>query len=159
MQRPFRYDYTDIRPASFGKRLFAMLYDALILVAIWLCVAILATALNQGGVTSPLGRAALQSTQFCLSFLFFGYFWTRNGQTLGMQAWRLRAQTLDGQRITWMQALIRFMGAIISWLPLGLGYLWMLFSDERLTWHDRWSESCIVQLPPTALKGGKRKSS
>lgn len=157
MQRPFRYDYTDIRPASLGKRLLAMLYDGLILVAIWLCVAIVATVLNQGGVTSPLGRATLQSAQFCLSFLFFGYFWTRNGQTLGMQAWRLRVQTLDGQRLTWVQALIRFLGAIIAWLPLGLGYLWMLFSDERLTWHDRWSESCIVQLPQDALKRSTAK--
>lgn len=150
MQRPFRHEYTEIRPASLGKRLLAILYDSLILLAIWLAVAIVATALNQGGVTSPLGRAAEQSAVFCFSFLFFGYFWTHNGQTLGMQAWRLRVQTLDGQRLSWTQALIRFLGAIISWVPLGLGYLWMLFSDERLTWHDRWSDSCIVTLPPSS---------
>lgn len=89
MQRPFRHEYTEIRPASLGKRLLAILYDSLILLAIWLAVAIVATALNQGGVTSPLGRAAEQSAVFCFSFLFYGYFWTHNGQTLGMQAWRL----------------------------------------------------------------------
>ncbi|MBV1790547.1 RDD family protein [Marinobacterium sp. D7] len=147
MRRPFREDIPDIRPASFGKRLLAMLYDFLILVSIWLGVAIIATAINQGAVDSPMGRAAMQSAQFCFSFLFFGYFWTRNGQTLGMQAWRLRVQTFDGQRLSWTQALIRFLCAIISWIPLGLGYFWMLVSDERLTWHDRWSESCVVSLP------------
>ncbi|GGC06158.1 RDD family protein [Marinobacterium zhoushanense] len=150
MRRPFREEISDIRPASFGKRLLAMLYDFLILVSIWLGVAIIATAINQGAVDSAMGRAAMQSAQFCFSFLFFAYFWTRNGQTLGMQAWRLRVQTFDGQRLNWTQALIRFLCAIISWLPLGLGYFWMLFSDERLTWHDRWSESCVVSLPKKA---------
>ncbi|MBR9883230.1 MAG: RDD family protein [Oceanospirillales bacterium] len=154
MHRPFRDETTDIRPASFAKRLLAMVYDLLILVAIWLGVAIIATAINQGGVVSPLGRAAMQSAQFCFSFLFFGYFWTRSGQTLGMQAWRIRVQTFDGNRLSWTQALIRFLCAIISWIPLGLGYLWMLFSDEKLTWHDRWSESCVVSLPKKAK--GKR---
>merc|ERR1712000_392132 len=115
MQRPFRDTPPDLKPATLGKRLLAMVYDGLILVSIWIGVAIISTAINQGGVTSPMGRAAMQSAQFCFSFLFFGYFWTRNGQTLGMQAWRLRAQTFDGQRMSWTQALIRFLGAIVSW--------------------------------------------
>lgn len=152
MQRPFREEFSDIRPASFGKRLMSMIYDGLILVAIWLGVALVGTLINQGGVISPFGRAAMQSASFCCSFLFFGYFWTKNGQTLGMQAWRLRVQTFDGQRISWTQALIRFLCAIVSWIPAGLGFLWMLFGDERLTWHDRWSETSVVSLPKREKK-------
>lgn len=147
MQRPFRDEYTDVRPASFFRRLMAMIYDGLLVIAICLGVAIVATAINRGGVMSPLGRALEQSAMFCANYLFFAYFWTKIGQTLGMQAWRLRVQTFDGQRLNWTQSLIRFLGAIISWAPLGLGYLWILFTDERLAWHDRWSQSSVVALP------------
>lgn len=64
-----------------------------------------------------------------------------------MLAWRLRVQTLAGGRLSWGQALVRFMLAIPSLGLFGIGFLWMLLTDERLSLHDRWSGSCVVQLP------------
>lgn len=146
VQRSFRTDYPETRPASLIKRLMAMLYDFMLVLAIWVVTGFVAVALNDGeAVEGPLFNTAL----FCITFLFFGFFWTRLGQTLGMQAWRLRVQTLDGYRLSWSRALMRFMLAIISLIPLGLGYIWILFSDEKLAWHDKLSETCIVQLPKT----------
>lgn len=152
MHRPFREEFADVRPASLIKRLLAMIYDALLVIAIWMLVGGIAVALNQGEAVSPENntRAAValfNSTLFCVTFLFFGYFWTRNGQTLGMLAWRLRVQTLDGGRLSWSRALVRFLCAIPSIGLCGIGLFWMLLTDERLSWHDRWSDSCIVQLP------------
>lgn len=144
MQRPFSTEIHDIRPASLGKRLLAMLYDLMLIMAIWMTAGFVGVGLNDGeAVEGPLFKTAL----FLVTFLFFGFFWTRNGQTLGMQAWRLRVQTLDGYRLSWSRSLARFMLSIFSWIPLGLGYLWILFSDERLAWHDKLTESCVVQLP------------
>lgn len=144
MNRAFATEITDTRPASLVKRLLAMLYDLMLILAVWMVTGFAAVGLNNGeAVEGPLFNASI----FCITFLFFGFFWTRNGQTLGMQAWRLRVQTLDGYRLSWNRSLLRFMLSIVSWIPLGLGYLWILFSDERLAWHDKWSESCIVQLP------------
>ncbi|KDE40551.1 MAG: RDD family protein [Nitrincola lacisaponensis] len=149
MKRPFRTDISDIRPASLVKRLLAMLYDFMLIVAIWMMTGFAAVGLNDGeAVEGPLFNASL----FCITFLFFGFFWTRNGQTLGMQAWRIRVQTLDGYRLSWSRALLRFLLSILSWIPLGLGYLWILFNNERLAWHDTLSESCVVQLPKTKKK-------
>ena len=144
MKRTFRDEYPDTRPASLTKRLVAMLYDFMLMVAIWMITGFIAVAINDGeAVDGPLFNTAL----FLITFSFYGFFWTRNGQTLGMQAWRIRVQTLDGYRLSWSRALLRFMLSILSWIPLGLGYLWILFSDEKLAWHDKWSETCIVQLP------------
>lgn len=144
MKRAFRDDYPDTRPASLGKRVLAMFYDFMLIVAIWMITGFAAVALNDGeAVEGPLFKTAL----FIITFLFFGFFWTRNGQTLGMQAWRIRVQTLDGYRLSWSRSLLRFMLSILSWIPLGLGYIWVLFSDEKLAWHDKFSESCVVQLP------------
>lgn len=66
----------------------------------------------------------------------YGGFWVRGGQTLGLRSWRLR---LDGGPITWMHAFKHFAGAILSWPPLGLGFLWPIFDREKLAWHDRLS--------------------
>lgn len=80
-------------------------------------------------------------------FIFFAWFWHKSGQTLGMQAWRLRLDTLDGGRISYPQALLRFVGAWVSALCFGLGYLWVLFDPDHCSWHDRISRSRLVQLP------------
>ena len=44
-------------------------------------------------------------------------------------------------------ATLRFFAAILSWLPLGLGFFWQLWDADRLTWHDRLSRTRIVHYP------------
>ena len=44
-------------------------------------------------------------------------------------------------------ALLRFLIAIISWLCGGLGFWWILWDKQKRSWHDRYSESLVVQLP------------
>ncbi|WP_409523425.1 RDD family protein [Nitrincola sp. MINF-07-Sa-05] len=148
MSRPYN-DEIRTSPAGLVRRLLAMFYDLLLIISIWMLIGFIAVAINDGqAVEGPIMKATLFST----TFLFFGFFWTRNGQTLGMQAWRLRVQTMDGRRLSWWQALLRYMLAIPSLLVFGLGYFWMLFGDERLTWHDRLSDTCVVLLPKRERK-------
>ncbi len=78
---------------------------------------------------------------------FFCWFWRRNGQTLGMQAWRLHVEDMQGQRITLKQCLQRIAGAFVSAACLGAGYWWLWFDKDNLTWHDRWSKTRIVVHP------------
>ncbi len=61
-------------------------------------------------------------------------------------------QNRDGSAISLLQALLRFMIAIASWLCLGLGFLWMLWDKDKRTWHDRYSESQVVRLPKNTHK-------
>jgi len=76
-----------------------------------------------------------------VSFLFYGWFWTKSGQTLGLVAWKLQVADEDGRNINWQQALVRFIVAIFSWGIFGLGILWILVNKDRLTWHDIASNS------------------
>ena len=78
---------------------------------------------------------------------FFCWFWRKNGQTLGMQAWRLHIEGLQGQRVSLKQCLQRIAGAFISAACLGIGYWWAWIDKDNLTWHDRWSQSRIVVHP------------
>jgi uncharacterized RDD family membrane protein YckC len=133
-------------PCSLLRRLGAILYDALLLLAVQFIATIPVLLINRG---HPVAAAdpVFQGYLLLVSFLFFGWFWTHGGQTLGMRAWRIRLQTKNGDSISWTQALLRFLAAIVSWLVLGLGFLWSLFDKERQTWHDRFSESVLVVLP------------
>ena len=78
---------------------------------------------------------------------FFGVFWTRRGQTLGMTAWRLKIERADGAALTWRDVLTRLGGACVSLGALGLGYFWIWIDRERLAWHDRWSDTRVIVLP------------
>lgn len=124
-----------------------MCYDSVLLAGI-LFVAATPVVVITGGNTSadPVSRLAFQLYLLGVIFLFFGWFWTHGGQTLGMRAWRLRAVRADGTPMDWAHAAKRFGFAIVSLAAFGIGFLWMLADGERLTWHDRLSNTRIVRL-------------
>lgn len=140
-----QFNQSSIEQASLPRRLAALVYDGMILTAVLFGVGAAGVALNHGeAVSGPLFESAL----FIAVFLFNAYFWTRSGQTLGMMAWRLRVQTVEGYSLSWMHSLKRFLVAIISLALGGMGYWWMLLNDEKLTWHDMASNTRVVRLPP-----------
>ncbi len=127
--------------APLRYRFAAMIYDALAIVAIWVATIV---ALVTATGDAVLG-AWVQSLLFVELYAFLAFFWCRRGQTLGMLAWRLRLHSDDG--FTPGQALRRFVGAAASFATLGLGFFWMWFDRDRMTWPDRLSGSVVVRYP------------
>jgi len=124
------------------RRLAAASYDALVVAALWFIATAIAMPLSRGAITPdhPLAELIYRSYILTVGFLFFGGFWVRNGQTLGMLAWRVKVvQAGSRARITWTQALIRYLVAYVSWIPAGLGFWWSLWDKDGKTWHDRLS--------------------
>jgi len=132
------------------RRLMIILYDALLLFAVLFFASAIGVMLHRGEAVE--NSLAFNVYLLGVAFLYYGWFWTESGQTLGMKSWRVRLQQRDGSNITWQQAGIRFAAAILSWLPLGLGFLWMLWDKEGLTWHDRLSDTRLVRLPKPEKK-------
>ncbi|WP_254275826.1 RDD family protein [Halomonas sp. 3H] len=154
MQRRFG-NLDDVWPAGLARRLGAMLYDSFLIAAIWILVAglhltigrqLLGISAEQVGA-GPLWGLSLQLLLLGAAFAFLAFSWTRGGMTLGMQAWRLRVQTLDGRSITPVQALVRFLVGLLSLAAFGLGYLWILVDRERRSWGDIVSATRVVVLP------------
>ncbi|MDC8802095.1 RDD family protein [Halomonas pacifica] len=144
MQRRRFSDLDRTWPAGLGRRLGAMLYDTLVVIALWMVLGFVAVALNGGEANeTPLFHSVL----LVATFAFFAFSWMRGGMTLGMQAWRLRIQTPEGSRISLTQALLRFFVGLASWVALGLGYWWVLFDGEKRSWSDIASGSRVVVLP------------
>jgi len=135
----------DYPAAGLVRRLLAMFYDTLLLLSALLIATALVMMMTRGTLSyhNPFFRTFL----FAICYLFHTWFWLHGGQTLGMKTWRLRVQRRDGGPISPWQALARFMAAIPSLAPGGAGMLWMLVDRDRMTWHDRFSETVIVRLP------------
>lgn len=131
-----------------GRRLLAILYDSIVVLAI-LFIATLPVVLLTGGALeeSLLYRTALRVYELLVAFAFFGGFWRSGGQTIGMRAWRIRVVRDDGGRLRWRDSALRYLVAIVSWALLGLGFAWSLFDRERRTWHDMASHTRLIRDP------------
>lgn len=144
------------------RRIAAMIYDALLVFGVLFTATIPAIVIGQQRMVdnnevlyelSPAVGGWIFQLYLLLIFVgFFCWFWIKNGQTLGMQAWRLQVENTSGGRISLRQCLLRLLGASVSLACVGAGFWWAWIDKDGLTWHDRWSKSRIVLLP-------KKKSS
>jgi uncharacterized RDD family membrane protein YckC len=132
-------------PARLPRRLAALAYDTLLLAAILFAFTFLIVA-SRGGAPIPPGSLWFEGGLIGVAALFYGWFWTHGGQTLGMRAWRIRVTTVDGGALDWRRALLRFCAAWLAALPAGLGYWWGLFDPERRCWHDTLSGTRVVRV-------------
>jgi uncharacterized RDD family membrane protein YckC len=44
------------------------------------------------------------------------------------------------------QAGLRYVGKIISGIPCGLGYFWMLWDDQKQCWHDKIASTKVIKV-------------
>jgi uncharacterized RDD family membrane protein YckC len=135
------------QPANLTRRLGGLLYDFLIITALWLFAGFARLPFVEADAMTDSAGPGFQSFLFIMTFGFFAFFWLRTGQTLGMQAWRIRVQNNDGTAMSPTQALMRFLSATVSLLCAGLGFLWMLVSKNKTTWHDQFSDTVVVYVP------------
>lgn len=131
-------------PAGLLRRLAALLYDIVVLVAVLFAATVVLLPLNDGEAFRP-NHGLYSAYLLMVSFAFFGWFWTHGGQTLGMRAWKIRLCTTAGNSISWGQASIRFVCGLISFGLVGLGFLWILFDSQGRSWHDFASGSRVVR--------------
>ena len=151
------------------RRLCALLYDLLIVVAIVMVVGLLCQ-LATGGRLIGTGRAIViplwyQILQALVVSAYFVSAWLRGGQTLGMRSWRIRITRDDGGALTLQQALIRLLVAaaplvLLMLAPIvglraalwTLGLAWAawfavaLFDPRRRALHDLAAASEIRRL-------------
>lgn len=142
--------------AALWRRLAAMLYDSIIIIAIWIVVGFVVLSAfgidqaqvvqNEQVVMDPLYRFTLFASMLLSAYLFFAWFWTHSGQTLGMQAWKIRVQNKDASAISYKQSLIRCVLAPLSFMLLGAGYFYLFFNPEKQTLHDRISQSMVTKI-------------
>ncbi len=140
--------------SGFLRRLAAMLYDSMLVLALLFLATVPFIAIRGGEPVEIGDNLAYRVVLVAVIFAFFVGFWSYSGRTLGMQSWGLQLETMEGQVPSVTTASLRFVAALISLLPLGLGFLWQLIDKERLTWHDRISGTRLVYYPREKKKKG-----
>jgi uncharacterized RDD family membrane protein YckC len=134
----------DDRPCGLGRRLGALVYDGVVLVALWMLAAIVVVLPAGGSIDS--GNPLFQLYLLAVAFGYFQLCWSRLGQTLGMRTWRIRLDCGD-RRLTFARGLARFGGGLASIATLGLGFAWALGRADRRAWPDLFSGTRLVVRP------------
>ena len=129
------------------RRLAALVYDALLLFSLLFAATVPVLILNGGQAIGP-NHPVFSAYLLAVSYVYFGWCWTRGGQTLGMRAWKLRVCTREGGRLGWRRSLGRFAAALVSVGAAGAGLLWVAFDRDRMSLHDRLSGTALEMVSP-----------
>ena len=148
--------------AGFGSRLIAYAIDLVISVAgisiFWWLINVTLEMLKVRDVIEilgwgdPLAFISNRNEEFVLrGFVFiFGigfyhvFFLTLANRTIGKSVMGLQVVPLKGGRIGIGRATLRYLGYIVSTIPLFFGFVWILFSRKRQGWHDKIARTCVV---------------
>ncbi len=137
--------------ATLLRRLSSLVYESLIVLALLLLggLAFLLLLHFAVGRDASAGWPLWLFRGWILLVLgvYFGWFWTRGGQTLPMRTWRLRLVGTDGTPVSRRQALLRFLLAWPSILAAGAGLAWALVDRDRQFLHDRLAGTRVVHIP------------
>lgn len=138
-------------PASFLRRLAAILYDSFVVCSFVLLITIIAFIVNKG-------RSFLPYQEIFISYLivgtgfFLAWFWQKSGQTLGMLAWKIKVVDTYHNNISWKRALLRYYLAFIGLTMGGVSLLWCLLDKDQQSLHDRLAGTKVVRLLPHKAK-------
>jgi uncharacterized RDD family membrane protein YckC len=155
-----------------------MVYDALLVIGVLMVATVPFLPFLNGRVLVPREVGALSYGywlwEIVVVVLFFGYFWTRRGQTIGMLAWRLRIERNDGALLNWRDAVARLamlfalslpvlvgywwlwrhwpanaktIANYVALLPLAITYVWICIDRDKAALHDRWTHTRVIVLP------------
>lgn len=146
---------------SLLRRLTAIVYDSLLviaLVAVVNGVALAVVVRLTEGQEEVLGPHLVQALTILSIYGFFIVFWLKQGQTLGMQAWRIKLVGFDGQPPRFSATVVRCLAATLSAACLGAGYLWCLVDRNKRCWHDYLSKTELALLPRESRDSDKETS-
>lgn len=130
---------------GFWRRIICLLYEFLILLAI-IFIASFIFHLVFRDTSASYFKPLYQLYLLFVMGYYFIWFWTHGGQTLAMQAWKIRIVTSEGQMLSNRKAIIRYLLAVTGTLFLGAGFLWALIDREHLYLHDRLAGTRLIKI-------------
>ncbi len=134
----------EIHLAPISQRIVGGLIDAAVL-AVSAAVFALIFWRAGGHVSShPLTLLVMGFVVIFMVMMYFGAFTAIIAATPGLLWMGIEVRSLAGGPPTVGQAVWRAFGCLVSASALLLGYAWALFDSERLTWHDRMSDTYLA---------------
>jgi uncharacterized RDD family membrane protein YckC len=88
-----------------------------------------------------------------LSAAYFVVFHGMDGRTIGKWLLGLRVVGPRQRTVTFRQAFVRWLAAV-GFAPIGLGFLWVLWSREKRAWHDILARTWVIRERPREQTSG-----
>ena len=98
-----------------------------------------------GGCSIPTGQTIGSALGLVIDLAYVVYFWTTSGATPGKMAMGLRVVSTDGSPLTVGKAVIRFVGYIVSFAVLLIGFIWIAFDANKQGWHDKIAGTYVIK--------------
>jgi uncharacterized RDD family membrane protein YckC len=143
-------DYNELegRVAGFISRLVAFSIDAVVIVIL---LGLLSWVVAQVEVLFetflPRNLDLVKTFVFVIPVIIGFYFvglWALAGATIGKWLLGLRVVRADGYPPTIGRSAIRFIGYGLSAIVFFLGYIWVLFDEDRRAWHDDLAGTWVI---------------
>jgi uncharacterized RDD family membrane protein YckC len=140
--------------AGFWSRFGAALVDGILIgIVVSIVAAILGieqftdTSDQTGADFSFRVTPAYQLLNLLLALPYYAYLEGISGQTLGKRLLGIRVVGADNVQpgVGIGRGIGRYFARILSAIPCGLGYFWMLWDDEKQTWHDKLAGTKVVK--------------
>jgi len=79
-----------------------------------------------------------------IGMAYFTHFHGSIGQTPGKMLLKLKVVRITGKNMTYGIAWVRWVGYILSRIPLCLGFIWIAFDCRKQGWHDKLAGTVVV---------------
>ena len=136
--------------AGFWVRFLAILIDGILLGIVTAALAPVwgsqVTVTGTGAATAVQVNAQANAISSLLGLVYFSAFWAWRGQTIGMMPFNMQVVGVaDGKKIDVFRGLLRYVGVIISIIPLFLGLIWAAFDSRKQGWHDKIAGTVVIR--------------
>lgn len=133
--------------AGFGRRFFASSLDGIISTVISYIILL---PLGWNPFQVRVGSSAHWTSVLISTFvgaLYLILFWVNGkGATPGKKLFGIKIVQVNDSPINYSKAILRWLGYIVSGLPLFLGYLWIIWDKEKRGWHDKIAGTKVIKI-------------
>ena len=136
-------------PAGFWIRLIAFLVDYILLSVAGILITAIFIDIDADPALSELfWEASGWTTVIVTAFVSAAYYtitvglW---GQTLGKSIFGLKITRTNGSRISYVRAFVRYWAYMVSFVPLGIGFVAIALSSQKRGWHDLICDTRVVR--------------
>jgi uncharacterized RDD family membrane protein YckC len=123
--------------APFGLRVMAAVVDGALIVGAFFAAAAWTSAHMQHVPVAKTAEAMAVAGLLLAGLAYHALFFGLGRMTPGMKYAGIALSTFDDEVPNRVQLRRRFGAMVLSLLPVGLGFVWSVFDEDRLSWHDR----------------------
>ncbi|MDD5401684.1 MAG: RDD family protein [Dehalococcoidales bacterium] len=145
--------------AGFWRRLGSFIIDALIIgsmnwvmTAPWRWIFSVFHNWHDGWLSPVFYHDPFVGITVLIAAVYSVVFWLWRGQTPGKIVMNIKVLKEDGTPLNLSGAIVRFLGYVVCFLTLGIGFIILALDERRQGLHDKIALTVVVKIPQPKLR-------